>query len=81
MEGLILIFLVPIFWIVNKLLKKRAEKKANKEWDRWVEPYKKKDLPKDYLAGVKDASRNGKRGGRYETRISKKTGTPYRHYY
>ncbi len=81
MEGLILIFLVPLIWIVNKLLKRRAEKKANKEWDRWVEPYKNKDLPKEYLAGAKDTSRNGKRGGRYETRISKKTGKPYRHYY
>ena len=74
-------FLVPILWIVNKLLKRRAENKAIREWDRWVEPYKKKYLPNDYLAGGKDASRNGKRGGRYETRISKKTGKPYRHYY
>ena len=81
MAVLILIFLVFIFWIVNKLLKRQAEKKANKEWDRWVEPYKDKDLPKDYLAGAKDTSRNGKRGGRYEERISKKTGKPYRHYF
>ena len=85
MEGLvILIFLVPILLVVFLLFdpfKKQREAKANREWDKWVKPYKNKELPNDYLAGNKDSSRNGKRGGRYETRISKKTGKPYRHYF
>ena len=81
MAVLILIFLVFIFWIVNKLLKRRAEKKANREWDRWVEPYKDRPYDDSFLQGKGDNSVTGKRGGRYEERISKKTGKPYRHYF
>tara|TARA_B100001057_G_C22591169_1_gene849038 strand:- start:470 stop:715 length:246 start_codon:yes stop_codon:yes gene_type:complete len=81
MEVLILIFLIPVFWIVNKLLKRRAEKKANREWDRWVRPYKDRPYDDSFLEGKGDNSITGKRGGRYEERISKKTGKPYRHYF
>ena len=85
MEALIvLFFLVPIllvFFLIVDPFKAQREAKANREWDKWVKPFKNKELPNDYLAGNKDSSRNGKRGGRYETRISKKTGKPYRHYF
>ena len=59
MEVLILIFLIPVFWIVNKLLKRRAEKKANKEWDRWVKPYKDRPYDDSFLQGKGDNSVTG----------------------
>ena len=85
MEALIvLFFLVPILLIVFLLFdpfKKQREAKANREWDRWVEPYKDRPYDDSFLKGKGDGSITGKRGGRYEERISKKTGKPYRHYF
>ena len=85
MEALIvLFFLVPILFIFFLLIdpfKAQREAKANREWDRWVEPYKDKSYDDSFLQGKNDGSIRGKRGGRYEERISKKTGKPYRHYW
>ena len=81
---IILFFLVPILFIVFLFVdpfKEQREAKANREWDRWVEPYKDRKLNDDYLYGKGDGSIRGVRGGRYENRISKKTGKPYRHYF
>ena len=81
---IILFFLVPILFIVFLFLdpfKSQREAKANREWDRWVEPYKNRDYDDSFLKGKNDGSIRGVRGGRYEERISKKTGRPYRHYF
>ena len=57
--------------------------KANREWDRWVEPYKNTRLSDDYLVDDREKGNyiRGERGGLYEVRISSKTGKPYRHYF
>ena len=90
MEGIvILFFLVPILLIVFLLsdpFKRQREAKANREWDRWVKPYKDKELPSDYLKPKYKSPEEmgyirGERGGTYEIRISKRTGKPYRHYF
>ena len=81
---IVLFFLVPILLIVFLFFdpfKKQREAKANREWDRWVEPYKDRPYDDSFLQGKGDGSITGKRGGRYEERISKKTGKPYRHYF
>ena len=83
---LIILILVPIFLIAFFLLdpfKEEREMKANREWDKWVEPYKNTRLPDNYLVDDKDKGNyiRGERGGLYEVRISSRTGKPYRHYF
>ena len=87
---LIILILVPIFLIAFFLLdpfKEDRERKANEEWDKWVEPYKNTRIPDDYLVDNKEKSYKdqgyirGERGGLYEIRISSRTGKPYRHYF
>tara|TARA_B100000212_G_C27087890_1_gene410972 strand:- start:297 stop:557 length:261 start_codon:yes stop_codon:yes gene_type:complete len=82
---IVLFFLVPILFIFFLLIdpfKAQREAKANREWDRWVEPYKNTRSPdEDPLNKNNGSTLRGKRGGRYEERISKKTGKPYRHYW
>ena len=93
MEVLVLlIFILPIALIVFVIadpLKGSRERKANKKWDDWLAAHEKN--PKKYKQYTKEEKRHmssggsieniGNRGGRYEERISKKTGRPYRHYF
>ena len=83
---ILLFFLIPILFIVFLLVdpfKAEREAKANREWDRWVEPYKNTKIPDDYLVDDRDKGNyiRGKRGGLYEIRYSQRTGKPYRHYF
>ena len=92
---IILFFLVPILFIVflvSDPFKRQRELAANRKWDGWIKDSKKN--PKTFYKLTKEEQLSmarsnrygtneqiGKRGGRYETRYSKKTGKPYRHYF
>ena len=89
---IILFFLVPILFIVflvSDPFKRQRELAANRKWDGWIKDSKKNPktfykLTKEEQLNLGDKYKNeviGKRGGRYETRYSKKTGKPYRHYF
>jgi len=87
---IILFFLVPILFIGFLVLdpfKRSRELAAERKWAGWVKESKENPetfykLTKDEQLGLGDNTEViGKRGGRYETRYSKKTGKPYRHYF
>ena len=91
MESLIILFfLVPILFIVVQVLdpfKRNRELAAKRKWAGWIKDSKENPetfykLTKEEQLGLGGNSEViGKRGGRYETRHSKKTGKPYRHYF
>ena len=94
MEILIGLFLIGIVILLLFLfsLPTTSGHQGEDTWNKWINQYS--ENPKKFKQYTKKEKENlakdakyrtyeqiGNRGGRYEERISKKTGKPYRHYF
>ena len=77
-KGAIIFFILPIFLI--GLYKATVPTLIISGLIMFFGILKKENQPKSLL-NKKDQTRYGIKGGRYEMRVSKKTGKPYRHYF